>query len=106
MRFMSYQRKTGDQFFPELLVVRSISLSIDVFTQNTEKYLELQGFRTLSIVRYSRNSPHLRTETDPDSETPSPEDGNRSRFRNWICFRLQVSGVSRIQDDGQSPKTQ
>jgi hypothetical protein len=30
---------------------------------------------------------------------PSPEDGNRSSFRNVVCFV-----VSRIPDDGQSPK--
>jgi hypothetical protein len=81
--------------------------------------IQLLDFRTLSIVRYSRNQ-------------------KTQRFGNWICFRPQVRGetptllgpleranlkrlrretypvsetlffflVSRIPDDGQSPKTQ
>jgi hypothetical protein len=34
------------------------------------------------------------------SKGPSPEDGNRFTFRNVVFL------VSRIPDDGQSPKTQ
>jgi hypothetical protein len=47
---------------------------------------ELLCFWTVSIVWSVSSFP------------PSPEDGNRSSFRNVI--------LSRIQDDGKSPKTQ
>jgi hypothetical protein len=52
------------------------------------KHTELLGFWTLSIVRYSECFPsHLKTVTDPVSET--------------LCPLL-----SRISEDGQSTKTQ